>query len=215
MYPDRILENGIRVVTQRDQNEMSCTQGCVGRRARRIEGRAGEPARLARRLQSVPSGPLADTAPVDIGRLVTEVVEMTRPRWQDLTAREGRQVDLDTELAETPDVIGSAPALREVLTNLIYNAVDAMPEGGTCTIRTAEQAGYVVISVSDTGTGMDDETKRRLFEPFFTTKAHGTGTGLGLFTVYHIIKQHGGTVAADASVGSGTTFSVRLPVAQM
>ena len=187
----------------------------VVREAKAIDAVVKDASALARRLQSVPSGPLADTAPVDIGRLVTEVVEMTRPRWQDLTAREGRQVDLDTELAETPDVIGSAPALREVLTNLIYNAVDAMPEGGTCTIRTAEQAGYVVISVSDTGTGMDDETKRRLFEPFFTTKAHGTGTGLGLFTVYHIIKQHGGTVAADASVGSGTTFSVRLPVAQM
>ena len=187
----------------------------VVREARAIDAIVKEASALASRLQTLPSGSLADTAPIDIGILVTEVVEMTRPRWQELTALDGRPVELDIVLAETSEVIGSAPDLREVLTNLIYNAVDAMPEGGTCSITTAEQAGYVVISVSDTGTGMDDETKRRLFEPFFTTKGPGSGNGLGLFTVYHIIRQHGGTVAADASVGSGTTFSVRLPVAQM
>jgi PAS domain S-box-containing protein len=186
----------------------------VIREAKAIDAVVTDASALARRLQTVPSGPLADTAPVDIGRLVTEVVEMTRPRWQEPTALEGRPVDVDIELAETPVVIGSAPALREVLTNLIYNAVDAMPEGGTCTIRTAEQDGYVVISVTGTGTGMDEETKRRIFEPFFTTKGHGSGNGLGLFTVYHIVRQHDGNVTADASAGLGTTFSVRLPVAR-
>jgi signal transduction histidine kinase len=97
-----------------------------------------------------------------------------------------------------------------VLLNLVLNARDAMPKGGTLTIETHAEDGQVVLTVSDSGTGMDAETRARIFEPFFTTKGL-SGTGLGLPTVYGIVKQSGGAVTCDSVHGRGTTFRVFLP----
>jgi CheY-like chemotaxis protein len=100
--------------------------------------------------------------------------------------------------------------LEQVLVNLVVNARDAMPSGGTLAISTADEVDEVRLTVSDTGVGMDEETQRHIFEPFFTTKEPGRGTGLGLATAYGIVAQSGGRIAVDSRLGSGTRFDVRL-----
>jgi two-component system cell cycle sensor histidine kinase/response regulator CckA len=124
------------------------------------------------------------------------------------------KVELVTELAEDAGSVLADPGqVEQVVLNLALNARDAMPAGGTLFIRTrCEPAGdYAAISVTDTGTGMDEKTKARLFEPFFTTKPPGQGTGLGLATVFSIVRQSGGRIAVESAPGEGTTFTVYLP----
>ena len=106
---------------------------------------------------------------------------------------------------------GHPAELRQVLTNMILNAVDALPRGGTITIATRAAAGAVEVSVTDTGVGMSEEVRRRIFEPFFSTKGP-KGTGLGLAMVYGIVARHGGEVIIASREGHGTTFTIRLPI---
>ena len=139
----------------------------------------------------------------------------------------GEHIDLRT-VAEAREsrVRADRGQIEQVIVNLAVNARDAMPHGGVITIRTADaaldeessrvQAGlppgeYVVIAVTDTGEGMDKETQQRIFEPFFTTKEAGKGTGLGLATVYGIVKQSGGGIAVDSVPGRGASFRIYLP----
>jgi CheY-like chemotaxis protein len=149
--------------------------------------------------------------PVDLNALVEEVVMLTQPRWKDQALASGVTVHVETHLERVPAVVGNASELREVATNLIFNAVDAMPEGGTLTLRTRPDGDHVVLEVRDTGIGMSDEVRQRCIEPFFSTKGEG-GTGLGLAMVYGIIQRHGGTIAIESEVGTGTAFIVGLPV---
>ena len=100
--------------------------------------------------------------------------------------------------------------LRDILVNLILNAVDAMPEGGKIFIKTTQEGQWVELVLRDTGTGMDEETRRRAFEPFFTTKVK-VGSGLGLSTVYGTMRSWGGTVSVNSAPGKGTTFVLRFP----
>ncbi len=127
--------------------------------------------------------------PVHLNRLVPQVVDLTRARWSDMPQQRGIVIQLRTELADDPPVVmGVESEIREALTNLIFNAVDAMPEGGTLRLRTkvvgnpSEPSRQVQLEVSDTGGGMDEEARRRCLEPFFTTKGE-RGTGLGLAMV--------------------------------
>ena len=186
----------------------------VIREASAIQAVVRDAAAIARQLQALPERSQTESTPLDINRLVLQVVDITSPRWQELPSAEGRPIKLDTDLKATSPVAGSEVELREMLTNLVYNAVDAMPDGGTCAIVTGQQAGYVMLSVSDDGMGMEEETRRRLFEPFFTTKGPASGKGLGLFTAYHVVRQHKGVISVDSELGRGTTFSVRLPAAE-
>src|SRR6202045_2578653 len=151
-------------------------------------------------------------ARVNINGAIQQVVELTRPRWSDLPQQRGAMVDLQTELSDTlPDIMGAEHEIRDALTNLIFNAVDAMPSGGTLSVRTRKAAGdgedRVLIDVSDTGVGMDEDTRRRCLEPFFTTKGE-RGTGLGLAMVYGMIQRHSAELEIESMVGLGTT--VRL-----
>jgi signal transduction histidine kinase/CheY-like chemotaxis protein len=148
---------------------------------------------------------------LDLNALVRQTVELTRHRWEGANpAREnGIEVEIGTEA--TAWVSGSAAELREVLTNLIFNAVDAMPNGGRLTIRTRSTATDVLLTVTDTGIGMSDPVRKRIFEPFFTTKGE-RGNGLGLSVTFGIIQRYGGEINVDSVAGKGSTFVVRLPV---
>ena len=148
--------------------------------------------------------------PVDLNEIALQVVSLTAPRWKGRGLAEGVQIDVQTELRETPPVAANAAELREVLTNLIFNAIDAMPVGGLITIGTTPLADGVALTVTDTGIGMTDSERERCLEPFFTTKGEG-GTGLGLAVVYGIIQRHGGTIEIASEKGVGTTFTIHLP----
>ncbi|HEX9403901.1 MAG TPA: ATP-binding protein [Steroidobacteraceae bacterium] len=153
---------------------------------------------------------------VDVNRAIRQVVELTRPRWSDLPQQRGAMVELRTELSDNlPEIMGAEHEIRDALTNLIFNAVDAMPTGGTLTVRTRESPGgdggdRILIDVSDTGVGMDEDTRRRCLEPFFTTKGE-RGTGLGLAMVYGMIQRHSAELDIESTVGAGTTVRLSFP----
>jgi signal transduction histidine kinase/ActR/RegA family two-component response regulator len=148
---------------------------------------------------------------LSLNEVITEVVNITQPRWKDQTQKKGIQVGLAAQLGEIPLIMGNPSELREVLTNIIFNAVDAMPEGGKLTIATQPQAeGWVEVRIADTGIGMTEEVKKRIFDPFFTTKGV-TNSGLGMSVSYGIIKRHGGEILIESELGKGTTFIIHLP----
>ena len=160
-----------------------------------------------------PAGTNEIRVAVNLNDIVTQTVSLTSPKWSSERLAAGVQIQVVTELTEIPTVIGSAAELREALTNLVFNAVDAMPDGGQITIRTevADQV-EVTLSVADTGMGMSDEERERCLEPFFTTKGD-RGTGLGLAVVYGIIHRHGGSIDIVSKKYHGATFLIRLPAA--
>jgi two-component system, cell cycle sensor histidine kinase and response regulator CckA len=127
----------------------------------------------------------------------------------------GKDIDLVTALRDPLGAVkADAEQVEQVILNLVANARDAMPEGGTLRIETAEAGPHVVLAVSDTGHGMDAETLAQVFEPFFTTRPVGKGTGLGLSTVQGVVHQSGGHVEVVSETGKGTTFKVYLPRAE-
>jgi signal transduction histidine kinase len=152
--------------------------------------------------------------PVDLADVVTTVVELTRPRWKDQPQANGRTIVVATDFQPLPPVAGIEAHLREALTNLIFNAVDALPHGGTITVRVhadATDPRLAVLAVADTGTGMTEDVRRRCLEPFFTTKgAHGTGLGFPM--VQDIVRRHGGCLELHSAPGQGTTVTIRLPL---
>jgi signal transduction histidine kinase/ActR/RegA family two-component response regulator len=155
--------------------------------------------------------------PVHLNPLVRQVVDLTRARWSDMPQQRGIVIQLQTELAtDLPVIMGVESEIREALTNLIFNAVDAMPQGGTLTLRTkvigegSEPSRQMQLEVSDTGAGMDEEARRRCLEPFFTTKGE-RGTGLGLAMVYGMVRRHSSEIEIESALGQGTT--VRLSFA--
>ena len=185
--------------------------------------RAGFRARdLVRQLMAFSGKQTLEYEPVDMNKAVTGFEKLLRR-----TIRE----DVEIEIIPSPDirtVMADIGEIEQVIMNLAVNAADAMPEGGHLTIETApanldedyaakhwgvKPGAYVMLAVSDTGPGMDDETRKHLFEPFFSTKGE-QGTGLGLATVYGIVKQHGGNVWVYSEPGKGTTFKVYLPVSE-
>ncbi len=152
---------------------------------------------------------------VAINEMVTDVLDVTRPRWKHEPQARGVTITLRTDLGAVPSVSGREAELREALTNLLFNAVDALPRGGTITITTratrAAEGELVEVTVSDTGIGMPEAVRARLFEPFFTTKGV-KGTGLGLSMVQGIVRRHGGTIDVTSAPGL-TAMTVRLPAA--
>lgn len=157
--------------------------------------------------------------PVDLNQLVPQVVDLTRARWNDMPQQRGAVISVQTRLeAGVPLVMGSASELREALTNLIFNAVDAMPDGGALTISTEtyrtrpNAAPRVRLTVGDTGGGMDEQARKRCLEPFFTTKGE-RGTGLGLAMVYGTTQRHKARLSIDSSPGSGTRVQLEFAAA--
>ncbi len=154
--------------------------------------------------------------PVDINKLVRQAVDLTRARWSDMAQRRGTAVEVRFELgAGLAPIAAVESQIRDALVNLIFNAVDAMPDGGTVTFRTslhpADAGPQVVLEVIDTGVGMDEETRRRCLDPFFTTKGE-RGTGLGLAMVYGIAQRHGASLEIESERGKGTTIRMTFQV---
>lgn len=156
----------------------------------------------------------SDLAPLDLNPLVSQVLALTSARWSDVPQERGMVIHVQTELASNlPRVLGTESDIRDALTNLIFNAVDAMSEGGTLTLRTRAAAGQAVeLEVSDTGAGMDEDTRRRCLEPFFTTKGE-RGTGMGLAMVYGMAQRHDAQIEIDSTPSQGTTIRLRFKVA--
>jgi PAS domain S-box-containing protein len=160
--------------------------------------------------------PQLTSVPVPINLLVRQVIDLSRARWSDIPQQRGMVIQVATDLApDLPPLMGVESEIREALVNLIFNAADAMPDGGTLALRTKPVQGEVglpcvAVEVADTGIGMDEETRRRCLEPFFTTKGE-RGTGLGLAMVYGIVRRHGGDIEIDSAPGRGTTVRLVLP----
>jgi DNA-binding response OmpR family regulator/anti-sigma regulatory factor (Ser/Thr protein kinase) len=156
-------------------------------------------------------------ADVEPNALVQQVIDLTRARWSDQPQRRGIMIELKSELAaDLPNIRGVDHEIRDALTNLIFNAVDAMPKGGKIEVRTGLLTGAtadqrVRLDVKDSGIGMDEETRRRCLEPFFTTKGE-RGTGLGLAMVYGMAQRHGAALEIESQPGSGTTMSILFPI---
>jgi CheY-like chemotaxis protein len=184
------------------------------RQLRIIETAAQDGARTVRRIQEFTRVRRARPfEPVDVGQLIDEVLEVTRSRWKDDAMARGIAYEMRVSGGPVPPVAGDPSELREVLVNLVFNALDAMPKGGRVTIRLGADDERVRCDVTDTGVGMTDDVRRRVFDPFFTTKAE-KGTGLGLSVAYGIIARHGGGIEARGEPGRGSTFTIRLPVAR-
>jgi len=161
---------------------------------------------------------------VELNTLVTQVIGLTKARWSDLPQHRGVVIEVKTELCqELPYTQGAESEIRDALTNLVFNAVDALPDGGIITLRTSvvsRQTGnggaaqpYACIEIQDTGIGMNEETRRRCVEPFFTTKGE-RGTGLGLASVYGMVERHNGTLEIDSELDRGTTVRLLFPAAE-
>jgi CheY-like chemotaxis protein len=165
-----------------------------------------------------PQQSASEEAPVNVNSLLEQVIQLTRARWLDIPQERGIVMHVKRVFSTVaPDIMGVESEIRDAVTNLILNAVDAMPEGGTVTVRSrliaqpgrvpGGSVAVVAVEVSDTGVGMDEQARSRCLEPFFTTKGE-RGTGLGLAMVYGMIQRHRAEIEIESAPGQGTT--VRL-----
>jgi signal transduction histidine kinase/CheY-like chemotaxis protein len=151
---------------------------------------------------------------VSIDQILMDASEITRPRWKNWAEASNIHISLDLQIGSNAMVMGDDSELREVLVNMIFNAVDAMPEGGKLRLSTRTVDKQVMIKVTDTGVGMYPEVRSRIFDPFFTTKGKA-GLGLGLAVSFGIIRRHGGNIDVDSQYGQGTELCITLPLAQI
>jgi signal transduction histidine kinase/CheY-like chemotaxis protein len=151
---------------------------------------------------------------VSIDQILMDASEITRPRWKNCAEASNIHITLDLQIGSNAMVMGDDSELREVLVNMVFNAIDAMPEGGTLTLSSRSVGEQVTIKVVDTGVGMYPEVRSRIFDPFFTTKGKA-GLGLGLAVSFGIIRRHGGNIEVESQYGRGTEFRITLPVAQI
>jgi PAS domain S-box-containing protein len=178
-----------------------------------IEKAANGGAETVRRIQKFarlrPDEPFVS---MDLNQVVRDSLAITRPRWEEKKVKGGVPLQLELDLGPVPVVMGRPAELNEVITNLVLNAIDAMPRGGTLRLRTRlGDHRHAIITVADTGMGMSEEVRKRVFDPFFTTKGE-EGTGLGLSVSHSIVERHGGDLRVESHPGEGTTFTITLPI---
>jgi PAS domain S-box-containing protein len=178
-----------------------------------IERASRDGARMAQRIRDFarPNNSKDSYGIVELGELILDAIDVTAPRWREEAHRSGRRIEVEFYSDAEVNVHGDAAELREVLTNLILNSVDAMPHGGKIKIECGNANGNAFIHVIDDGIGIPEELQNHIFEPFFTTKGE-RGTGLGLNVSQSIIVNHGGDIEVDSKPGYGTTMRVLLPV---
>jgi PAS domain S-box-containing protein len=150
--------------------------------------------------------------PVDLRQVFEDAIEITRTRWKTEAEKKNFSIEVSLDASAVSPVLGKASELREVATNLILNAVDALPEGGRIHVMCRDDGESVLAEVSDDGVGMTEDIRRHLFDPFYSTKGVG-GTGLGLSVVYGIVTRHEGSIDVESVPQSGTTFRLRFPIA--
>jgi len=149
--------------------------------------------------------------PVSLNDLIQQVISLTQPRWKDQAQAGGVHITIKTELQNIPTIAGNEAELREMLFNVVFNAIDAIEQKGTITFRTAMHKECALLQVVDNGAGMTEEVRSRCLEPFFSTKdKHGTGLGLGI--VYGIVRRHDGSIEIRSTPGQGATVSISLPL---
>jgi CheY-like chemotaxis protein len=183
----------------------------VRRSLRMIEQVALEGAWVVRRFQDFSrTRPARPFQPLDLNQVVEEIAAAARSRWTQQLAARGITGEVRAELGPVPLVPGDMAELRQVLTAITLNALDAMPEGGNLTFRTGTEGTRVYCQIADTGVGMDEQVRLHIFDPFFTTKRE-KGKGFGLSGAYAIVDRHGGEMAVESAPGKGTLFTVWLP----
>ncbi|MEO7909912.1 MAG: GAF domain-containing protein [Roseiflexaceae bacterium] len=179
---------------------------------RAIVQAAKDGAQTVRRIQEfVRARPEHHTTQVDLAELADDVMELTKPRWRTVMLEKGITINLQAFLETVPPIMGDAAELREVVTNLILNAVDAMTHDGILTVATGMIGESVWLDVSDTGMGIAPDVHERIFEPFFTTKAQH-GTGMGLAVSRSIARRHEGDLTVESAPGAGSRFRLLLPL---
>ena len=184
----------------------------IRRRLQNIEKAVYDGSNTVRRLQRFTErerDSKAVPSTVDVEEAVKDVVELTRPRWKNFMERSGHKIDLKLDLMPHCLAAINASDLREVLTNLLLNGIDAMPQGGVLSFRSYCQGDLVILEASDTGIGMSKEVAEKIFDPFFTTKGIGN-SGLGLSVSWSLIGRYGGDIQVKSKPGKGTTFTIKL-----
>ena len=178
-----------------------------------IERASSDGAETVRRIQEFSRKRTDDRnfTQLDMNQLLDDAVEFTSVRWKNEAESKGININIQKEYSSLPSTLGSAAELREVFTNLINNALDAMPEGGCIRIRSYKENSHILVKIEDTGAGIPDDLRNRIFDPFFTTKGVQS-TGLGMSISYGIIHRHKGTIVVNSSEGKGTTFTIKLPI---
>jgi PAS domain S-box-containing protein len=172
-------------------------------------------ARTVQRMRAfyMPRGLELTLTPVDVNQIITQVIDLTRARWSNMPQERGVVINVSSELGSAlPQILGAENEVRDALTNLLLNAVDALPEGGNITFRSRANSrdDHVIVEVQDTGVGMSETTRSRCLEPFFTTKGE-RGTGLGLPMVFGMAQRHGAELEIDSELGQGTTMRLIFP----
>lgn len=188
----------------------------IRRRLQNIEKAVYDGSNTVRRLQRFTERerePQAAAASVDINEAIKDVVELTRPRWKNFMERSGFKIDLQLDLAPNCLAAINASDLREIITNLLLNAIDAMPQGGTLNFRTRCENEFVVLEIADTGIGMSKDIAEKIFDPFFTTKGIGN-SGLGLSVSWSLLGRYGGDIQVKSKPGKGTAFIIKLTRAE-
>ncbi|MGB9711846.1 MAG: ATP-binding protein [Dissulfurimicrobium hydrothermale] len=184
------------------------------KRIKNIERAVLDGAQMIRRLQTFTrfnALKQENYAPTDVKTAIEDAIELTSPRWKDICQRKGIQINLIKQLDDTGPVSIQQSELREVLINMIFNAIEAMPDGGDITLRTYQHGSTAFLEIEDTGSGMSDDIKRQVFDPFFSTKGV-ENSGLGLSISYGLIVGSGGDIRVKSQPGKGTTFILSLPV---
>ena len=156
----------------------------------------------------------SESAVFDIATTARNAAEVSKPLWKSDSEKKGIKIDLQLDLEDGCLVKGQENEMFEVLVNLIRNAAEAMPQGGDIEVKTYREADEVVVTVRDTGTGIAEEDLPKVFQPFWSSKGVGIGKGMGLAVTHGLVKRHGGTISVQSKVGEGTTFTIRLPLAQ-
>jgi len=181
---------------------------------RALDHAATDGAALVRKIQQYIRHEAADrNEPIELHALAEEVLMLTRPYWHNEPRRRGIAITVERDLAAVPPLLGTPAEIREVVVNLVLNAVQAMPTGGTLTLRTsAPDTRSVCVEVADTGVGMDRRVLRRIFEPLYSTKG-SSGTGMGLTVSQGIVQEHGGRIEIESAPGRGSRFRLVFPLA--